>query len=229
MKGLVKSALVVSTLVGAVNASAAVVSYTSDADFLANAAFTKSFGANARWGNSATNGDWEYAVVNAADVPIGVSGQLNWYNGNNLHSYGFDYDGLTTARFDIDGDGASPVTTGNQTVSPLPSINALAIRARANAGDIAQLTSMTVLFDLGGSVNLGSLVGDGNAEYIMLIDSRLAGGFSIGGNAQVQDGSGSLPMYGFKVGVSTVPVPAAAWLFGSAMLGLVSMGRRRQG
>jgi hypothetical protein len=33
---------------------------------------------------------------------------------------------------------------------------------------------------------------------------------------------------GFTIGVSAVPLPAAAWLFGSALLGLVTVARRRQ-
>ncbi|MCQ8103955.1 VPLPA-CTERM sorting domain-containing protein [Methylomonas sp. SURF-2] len=33
--------------------------------------------------------------------------------------------------------------------------------------------------------------------------------------------------YGYKVNVSSVPVPAAAWLFGSGLLGLVGMKRRK--
>jgi len=34
--------------------------------------------------------------------------------------------------------------------------------------------------------------------------------------------------YGYKASISAVPVPAAAWLFGTGLMGLVSLGRRKQ-
>ncbi len=34
--------------------------------------------------------------------------------------------------------------------------------------------------------------------------------------------------YGYEATISAVPVPAAAWLFGSGLIGLVSLGRRKQ-
>ena len=34
--------------------------------------------------------------------------------------------------------------------------------------------------------------------------------------------------YGYQANISAVPVPAAAWLFGTGLIGLVSLGRRKQ-
>lgn len=34
--------------------------------------------------------------------------------------------------------------------------------------------------------------------------------------------------YAYKAAVSAVPIPAAAWLFASGVMGLVSFGRRKQ-
>jgi hypothetical protein len=72
----------------------------------------------------------------------------------------------------------------------------------------------------------------------MVVDSRVAGGFSITGHADYNigdyalSGSGSSRMYQAKIGVSAfdvsaVPLPPALLLFGSGLLGLAAMARRR--
>jgi hypothetical protein len=185
------------------------VSFASDTDFLAQAGFTKAFGANVRWGNGATNGDWEYAVVNGADAPFGAPGQAGWTSLPAYPAQVFDFAyGGGTATLTLDGLAPHSGTVGS------PAINALAIRARAGAGDAAGVAPFTLNLTSGGSVAFAALAGDADAEYLMLIDPRLAGGFWIDdAGASLKDGSGSLPQWGLKVGVSTVPLPAAAWLF----------------
>lgn len=219
---LLSTAAAALALSGAASA-ATTVGFSSDADFTANAFFTKSFGGNVRWGNGQANGDWEYAVVNAADVPIGPSGQLVW-GGNADHQYTFDYDGTSQAQLVLENAGVIG-DTGLQPVAGGAGINALAVRARTGAGNVASLADIVVSFVVGGAESLGSLVGDADAEYVMLIDPRLASGFQVSGPATLTDGNGSVPMYGFKVGATTIPVPPAAWLFGSA---LVLLGRARR-
>jgi len=226
------AAAVVATAAVPALSHAAVVQYESDNDFVTNAQFTKAFGANARWGNDATNGDWEYAVVDGGDSPLGNTGQLAWSalpgypTSDPNHGYQFSYDaGTGDLRLELD-DLSSSLGTSSGTVSPSAPINAIAARARADGGDVATMHDIVINFAGGGSANLGTLVGDGNAEYVMLIDERLAGGFSIDGDATLVDGRGSLPMYQFKVGTTTVPIPGAVWLFGSGLLGLLGMTRK---
>ena len=215
---------------GMATAKAAIVSYVSDADFLANAGFSKSFGATSRWGNNpAASGDWEYAVVNAADAPVGTPGLVLW-NEHNVHEAHFSYTGLTAQYIMCDtsifGD------TGAQAVTGGSGINALAFRARAGDDDLSILGSIIVFFDVDNSfVELGDLTGDQDAEYLMLVDDRLAHGFQVWMLAALFDEgvpstAGSIPFYGLKVGTSTVPVPAAAWLFGSG-LALLGWLRRK--
>ncbi len=233
---LMLAATVVTAVVPALS-EAAVVSFSSDTDFVNNAQFTKAFGANARWGNGATNGDWEYAVVNSTDNPFGTPSQLEWsglsgYNTTPNHGYEFTYDGSSAVRLTLD-DQSGTLGTHSGTVSPTPPpINAIAARARAADGDVATMHDIRINFTGSGYsgqyVDLGTLVGDVDAQYIMLIDDRLAGGFSIDGAATLRDGNGSLPMYQYKVG-TVVPIPAAAWLFGSALLGLLGMTRKTVG
>jgi len=208
-------------------APAATISFFgSDADFLANANFTKEFGGNVRWGNAGTSGDWEYSVVDANDIPIGAGNpkQHAWSGSpsTNDHGVSFDYDGVGTITLDPSLPNGASVETGFSAGA----INALAIRARADSGDEAQLLSpITITFDLGGpNVVLGTLTGDGNAEYVVVLDSRFAGGFEVTADAQLKDGSGSLPQYGFKAGI--IPEPGTAVLVGS---GLLLLGLRRRG
>jgi hypothetical protein len=228
-------------LVASAALQAATVTYGSDADFLANAQFTKQFGFNVKNGNSGANGDWEYAIVNAADVPQFGSGQLAW--GNNTqrdHDFGFGYDGSAIADLDIMNIGGLPPlsnvsNSGNVSGLVSGSPNALFIRAKdGGVNSQVDLSNLVLTFLVDNSVvNLGSLIGDSNAAYIGVIDVRVAGGFTITGDVALNTGDagsgGSSRMYQAKIGtVPPVPVPGAVWLFGSA-LGLMGWLRRKAG
>ena len=64
-----------------------------------------------------------------------------------------------------------------------------------------------------------------NANGISQIDAGVYGMGVTAGSA-TQEGAFSLD-YMLEMNVAPVPIPAAAWLFGSALLGLVGIGRRR--
>jgi hypothetical protein len=227
-------------LVAAGAAQAATVTYSSDAAFLANAQFTKQFGYNVKNGNSAANGDWEYAIVDGSDVPQFGSQQLAW--GHNIqrdHDFSFVYDGSAIADLDlmnITGVPALPDQSNSGDVSGLVSgsPNAIFIRAKdSGTNSQVELANLFITFLSDNSVvNLGSLIGDADAAYVGVIDSRVAGGLTITGDAFLNTGNsgggGSTRLYQAKVGVSNavVPVPAAAWLFGGA-LGALGLLRRR--
>jgi hypothetical protein len=60
------------------------------------------------------------------------------------------------------------------------------------------------------------------------VDDRFSGGFEVSGESILTDGSGSLPMYQFKVGVGIVPIPGAFWLLASGCLALVGIRRKHK-
>lgn len=74
------------------------------------------------------------------------------------------------------------------------------------------------LFALGGGLDqLASIYSDFNIYY----DPTLAGNAYLGGQTYALNGAG------FLTPVSAVPVPAAVWLFGSGLLGLIGVARRK--
>jgi hypothetical protein len=210
------------------------LSFESDTAFLTfqNAGnFTKHFGANARWGYNETPArSWEYSVVNAIDTPLD---QKEFVWNNTQYTYNLTVNSAAdTVSFNIN-NGDDSFFDFSQITDIIP--NALVIRASATdiAGGAqrdAEMQSIIVNFTSGGSLNLGQLVGDNNAQYIMLIDDRLMGGFTVAGEALLAvtsgTGIGSDPMYQFKVGNSPIPEPATLLLLGAGLGGIGLLRRR---
>lgn len=75
------------------------------------------------------------------------------------------------------------------------------------------------LFELAdGLTQLSSIISNYNIYY----DASLAGNSYLGGLTYALNGTGHL------IGISSVPVPAAVWLFGSSLLGLTGLARKRK-
>lgn len=203
-------------------ASASVLTFNSDADFIAyqnSGAFSKTFGGNVRWGDALPVGDWEYAIVNGADVPIGSPANSPW-TGTNSHAVTFSYNGAGSATLSLAG-------IGSVTRSVLDAPTVLFARIKDSASPFSQLSHIQIDLAYNGvGVDYASnlLTGDANAEYWGVVDANLSAGFTIIADA-VLDGprsAGSDPMYQFKVGV---PSPGAAALLGLG--GLFATRRRR--
>jgi hypothetical protein len=228
--------------------AALVTTYDSDAAFNASG-FVKVGGGNVRWGNGlAEAGSWEYGVVGANDVPIAPLGQggLAWASlpgyalasdtvANHQFDFGFSAGGtFTLALRDLSGTAVGSATTVSGTAPLLSApVNTLALRARTGPGDVAVIgpggneAGVRVNFASGGFFDLARVVGNDPAQYVVLVDDRLAGGFTISDTASLRDGQNSVPMYQFKVGVTAVPVPAALPLMGLGLLALGWAARRR--
>lgn len=204
-------------------ASASEITFGSDTAFNTyqqSGAFTKTFGGNVRWGNGAGNGDWEYAIVDGNDVPIGGPAQAQW-NATNTHDVSFRFDGAT-ATLDLAGVGTlSRAVPGNPT--------ALFARVRDGEAPFSGLRSLAIdlaFNGVGTDYTYDVLLGDPDAQYWGVTDENLRFGFTVTARATL-DGprtSGSDPMYQFKVGV---PAPAAGTLL--VLGGIAGARRRRRG
>lgn len=65
---------------------------------------------------------------------------------------------------------------------------------------------------------------NGNGELLLSGDLLWTAGLSYGG---LLGGNGSTVLGSFSLAPSAVPVPAAVWLFGSGLLGLIGVARRK--
>jgi hypothetical protein len=213
-------AAVVSWAVATV-ASAGVVSFSSDAAFVSyqsSGGFTKTFGGNVRWGNGSASGDWEYAIVDGSDIPIGAVANTAW-SGVNTHAVTFTYS-AGSATLSLSGIG-----TLTRSVATGPT--SLFARVRDSESPFSSLTNIRVdLASNGVGVDyvFASLAGDPDAAYWGIEDANLSAGFTITADAELAGprSSGSDPMYQFKIGV---PTPGALTAFGLAGL---AMARRRR-
>ena len=201
---------------------AGVVTFSSDADFISyesSGAFSKTFGGNVRWGDGLAVGDWEYAIVNGADVPIGSPANSAW-SGTNAHGVTFSYNGAGSATLTLAG-------IGSITRSVVDGPTALFARVKDSTTPLSLLSNIQIDLAYNGvgvDYAFDVLNGDANAEYWGVVDTHLSAGFTLTADA-VLDGprsAGSDPMYQFKVGV---PAPGAAALLGLG--GLLAARRRR--
>ncbi len=207
----------------AASSQGAVITFASDADFIAyqnGGNFTKTFGGNVRWGNAETNGDWERAIVNGADLPIGAVGQNKW-NSSNVHDVTFTFDAsLSQATLDLSGIGSL-----TRAVPASPEV--LFARVRDSAGTASELSEIQIDLAFNGvgvDYTWNELVGDSNAEYWGITDPNLKFGFTVVAKALLAGPgtAGSDPMYQFKVGV---PTPGSAGVL--AVGALAALRRRR--
>jgi hypothetical protein len=94
---------------------------------------------------------------------------------------------------------------------------------------------------IGETINAMFMSADGTTKYSALgvintVTLVPLGGFTfagltstgeiLGGSFSITPGSSSLDLYGATLDVTTVPVPAAVWLFGSALIGLFGANRK---
>lgn len=89
----------------------------------------------------------------------------------------------------------------------------------------------------GVSVTRAFLYDGGSMQDLSVLVDCVSAGWSYLESATAINDNGDITGYGYINGVThaflvspvAIPIPAAAWLFGSGLLGLASLGRRRAG
>jgi len=198
----------------------------SDGAFKTDAAaigWTKEFGHNVRWGNNASNGDWEYSVVNGGDSPRDekpgpVSGEIDFVFSFLSGVASLELDGLTTSTW-------NPLASGG--------LNVVYLRAAIFSGNTASMTDMSLTFAGFSPIPLGNLFGDSDAQYFKLTDARFASDWTLEGTGTLERGGPdkdvalARPMYQLKVGTATsLPdTGTTGVLLGAGLLAVVVLRR----
>lgn len=180
----------------------------------------------------ATNADFQYVTGEAGiESPRGnnanaLGDNMNTFRslgsgGAGVFSFGSDFSGTVTIWERTGDNSQNPSCTGTGTTcSNWP--EAIDVYAgntwNGDFDSLNPLSGWEFLGELGNAeasgINGGSLQTTGTFKYLLLIDRGL---------------STKSPIDGFdvvKVGVTAVPLPSAVWLFGSALVGMIGLGRR---
>lgn len=205
----------------ATNAWGALITLPNDDAFRAlNRA--ESFVAEARFGNSRNNGDWEIGVgVPNTATPDQIA-QHSWDKGESFDFSLTVTDG-NTFTFTVDGE----TLTWNEDADP---ISALAIRAAAKPRN-NNSTTTTTLSNLkldGVALSIDSLSGDNDANYLYLT-GLTSNNFTLTGTASFswtnRKPRGSRASFQIKGIQAVIPTPGALLLGG---VGLAALAARRR-
>ena len=128
--------------------------------------------------------------------------------------------GVTMYMFDDD-DNNNFATAGNSLLVPIPSTVGI---SGPQSGDYLASNSN------------GNLTLTTAPNFVMAVfDTNLGGGTWVGDSNPVYYGNGNSAQLTFNlsggvlvVDVQAIPVPAAVWLFGSGLLGLIGIARRKK-
>ena len=91
-----------------------------------------------------------------------------------------------------------------------------------NAGTLADTGGSLALWNMGGSLDLSSVAGWGSdTEVRLTIQNNLTA-------ETLASGEIAFIQKKFSISIPQVPVPAAVWLFGSGLIGLIGIARRKK-
>ena len=165
--------------------------------------------------------------TNGSPATVSISDTLNIKV--DALTQGFSMSTMTISEdgdYRVDGAGASAEANGFFRATSLTTLCGLPPcqdEVLLDAGSLSSTGATAALWSMGGSINLGDTPGWGNDTSINLtIQNNLSATTSASGEiAWIQKK--------FSVTVPTVvPVPAAVWLFGSGLLGLLGIARRKK-
>ncbi len=184
-----------------------------------------------------------FAVTTAADIKITLSNAasvegVDGPNETNTGALGNDlipgftlFDGVSDQGWN--GVSHTYVNTQNYTPEPNVGIKGTIVPAvapdliyRAHDANVANANSISQTYNL--PVGLYSIWFGGNIANTPNQNSDLICTTSSGGNCTGFGGTGKNFQLTIETAPATVPVPAAAWLFGGALSALGALGRRRK-
>lgn len=167
-----------------------------------------------------TSPDVGSANIQSAEVKE-LTGGAFVTSGGNIYSFAVP----TSFQVTLDGNSSGPATGSPVSVSlQLFTLGTLLDLTSVKLNGVAASGGITGQYD--GGTGFGGQAYD--AQYLFTWDIAATDLFSFTFNAV--GSSMSLDTVAIDIGpssVSEVPVPAAAWLFGSAVLGMAGIGRRR--
>ena len=122
---------------------------------------------------------------------------------------------VTSATIDLI-EGYQNAALGTATSGYIPASNSLAYAGQFGNNTVGTFAKNTAVTGFG-SMGLYEFLDNGNATTAPATVNQFAGSFSLASNGTLTYGPAAV----------ATPLPAAAWLFGSGLLGLVGVARRR--
>lgn len=161
---------------------------------------------------------------------IGIDDTFN-ITGSYEATGGTDLSDATTVQLDVVNSGGTATGNFGLTIGfPDPLVTSGAAGASAN---IVSFTSVTNFFTIGGwQLDLSTLDAiDQRIDLLNMSGSGVVSGNGFDATGATWSFSGDTPTsYSMTItstGIPAVPVPAAVWLFGSGLIGLAGVARRK--
>ena len=163
---------------------------------------------------------------------IGIDDTFN-ITGSSEATGGTDLSNATTVQLDVVNSGG--VATGNfwSTLNITPPDFIPPISAAGSSANISSFEPVTNFFTIGGwQLDLSTLtVADQETGLLTMSGSGVVSGNGFDATGATWSFSGDSPTsYSMTItstGIPAVPVPAAVWLFGSGLIGLAGVARRK--
>jgi hypothetical protein len=173
-----------------------------------------------KWGNGAANGVWEIAIKNGGDV---VSDQQATWTSGDANPFKLTHN-ATTGELTFEIGGTSSVWDYGANSA----FGKISILAKSSDDQDSSVSNLE--FNSNSLIN-GSLSASNSKEGVYLESTNgLFSDFTVSGELTLNSGNkdAGSAMYIGVDDVQVVPIPAAAWLFGSALMGMAGIGYRRK-